>query len=81
MKTKHFVERLNQRGISNELLFMVEKYGEFYDKDKIRLGKKEIDSVLKELEDTKKNLIKARDKGGIEIVHSDEVFITCYPIY
>jgi len=81
IKTKHFEKRVNQRGISNDLLAIAEQYGEIYGKDKIRLGKKEIDEIIKEMDRLRKKFLNARDKGGIEIVHEDEVLVTCYKIH
>ena len=41
-------------------------------------GKKQIDAAIKKLDQERKNLIKARDQGGVIAVEADGVLITAY---
>ena len=56
---------------------MAQKYG-LPKGDKLILGKKEIDVAIKSLDLERKNLIKARDQGGVVAVEADGVLITAY---
>ena len=46
--------------------------------DKLVLGTKQIDSAIKDLDQEKKHLLKARDQGGVVAVEADGVLITAY---
>ncbi len=76
-KTKHFLSRIQQRGILQSTIEVAQKYG-FPKGDKLILGKKEIDGAIKSLDQERKNLIKARDQGGVIAVEADGVLITAY---
>ncbi len=76
-KTKHFNSRIQQRGILESTIEAAQKYG-LPDGDKIILGKKQIDFAIKNLDKERKNLIKARDQGGVVAVEADGVLVTAY---
>ena len=76
-KTNHFIARIQQRGILQSTIEMAQTYG-LPKGDKFILGKKQIDSAIKKLDEERKNLIKARDQGGIVAVEADGVLITAY---
>ena len=76
-KTKHFNSRMQQRGILTSTLQMAQKYG-WPKGDKLVLGKKQIQSALKSLDQERKQLIKAMDQGGIVAVEADGYLITTY---
>lgn len=76
-KTKHFLSRIQQRGILQSTIEVAQKYG-LPKGDKLILGKKEIDDAIKSLDHERKNLIKARDQGGVIAVEADGVLITAY---
>lgn len=83
LQTKHFEKRTQGRGITKIMLEMVFKFGTEIGIDKIILSKKTIKGILekKRLDlDTRANLIKILDKGGLCIVADCEHFITAYPI-
>ena len=76
-KTNHFLSRIQQRGILQSTIEVAQKYG-LPKGDKLILGKKEIDVAIKSLDLERKNLIKARDQGGVVAVEADGVLITAY---
>ena len=76
-KTNHFLSRMQQRGILQSTIEVAQKYG-LPKGDKLILGKKEIDVAIKSLDLERKNLIKARDQGGVVAVEADGVLITAY---
>ena len=77
LKTRHFASRIQQRGILQSTIEVAQRYGSPRG-DKLVLGKKQIDAALKQLDDERKNLIKARDQGGVIAVEADGVLITAY---
>ena len=76
-KTNHFLSRIQQRGILQSTIEVAQKYG-LPKGDKLILGKKEIDGAIKSLDLERKNLIKARDQGGVVAVEAEGVLITAY---
>ena len=76
-KTKHFRTRLQQRGILTSSIEVAQRHGSPKG-DKYILGKKQIDSAIKILDQERKELLKARDQGGIIAVEADGVLITAY---
>tara|TARA_Y100000589_G_C26867499_1_gene512560 strand:- start:231 stop:530 length:300 start_codon:yes stop_codon:yes gene_type:complete len=76
-KTNHFISRIQQRGILQSTIDMAQRYG-LPKGDKFILGKKQIDSAIKKLDEERKNLIKARDQGGVVAVEAEGVLITAY---
>tara|TARA_Y100000589_G_scaffold272668_1_gene265828 strand:+ start:197 stop:466 length:270 start_codon:yes stop_codon:yes gene_type:complete len=76
-KTKHFISRIQQRGILQSTIEVAQRYG-FPKGDKIILGKKQIDAAIKTLDQERRDLLKARDQGGVIAVEADGVLITAY---
>lgn len=76
-KTKHFTSRIQQRGILQSTIEVAQRYG-FPKGDKIILGKKQIDAAIKTLDQERRDLLKARDQGGVIAVEADGVLITAY---
>lgn len=77
LTTKHFRERMSQRGVTKRMVDLVLEYGRSQG-DKIILNKKAAQSVLDEIDRIKKDLLKIKDKGGLTVVCSDESLITTY---
>ena len=75
--TKHFISRIQQRGILQSTIEVAQRYG-FPKGDKIILGKKQIDAAIKTLDQERRDLLKARDQGGVIAVEADGVLITAY---
>tara|TARA_Y100001978_G_C23269595_1_gene235211 strand:+ start:172 stop:444 length:273 start_codon:yes stop_codon:yes gene_type:complete len=76
-KTKHFITRIQQRGILQSTIELAQRYG-LAKGDKLVLGKKQIDAAIKILDQERKDLMKARDQGGVIAVEADGVLITAY---
>ena len=73
---------MNQRGIDQQLVELVNQYGKLSyrgDVQKFTLSRKGVDATVRELDVIRSRLLKARDKGGVVVVESDEgVQITTY---
>lgn len=77
IKTKHIIDRMNQRGINSKMIELVLEYG-VVKKDKIILDKKNLSKVLKEIDYFRKDLLKVMDKKGLVVVADNEYLITTY---
>lgn len=77
--TRHAFQRMNQRGITGEMIDIVLHYGEVsQDKAKSTLGKKAAEKVLAHLQQEIKVVKKVLDKGGVVVVVQDDTVITTY---
>ena len=76
-QTRHFISRIQQRGILQSSIEVAQRYG-FPKGDKFILGKKQIDIAIKTLDKERKALLKARDQGGVIAVEANGVLITAY---
>lgn len=76
-KTRHIQARMTQRGIRQELIDIALRYGDPV-QDKVVLGKKGLQQLLDELQEVRKDLLKAMDKGGIVVVTKGGQLITTY---
>ena len=76
-QTRHFISRIQQRGILQSSIEVAQRYG-FPKGDKFILGKKQIDIAIKTLDKERKALLKARDQGGVMAVEANGVLITAY---
>ena len=76
-QTRHFISRIQQRGILQSSIEVAQRYG-FPKGDKFILGKKQIDIAIKTLDKERKALLKARDQGGVVAVEANGVLITAY---
>ena len=76
--TKHVHQRMNQRGITGQMLELAITYGD-YDGDKLLLNRKMISLFLREIESLKAKLLKVMDKGGVVLgIGDDGQGITTY---
>ena len=78
--THHAIKRIRQRGISDEMVYLVLEFGE-YVKDKVILNSKKLNQLIKRTNevDLKSKLLKILDKGGLVVVLSeDDILITAY---
>ena len=77
--TKHGMDRMNQRGITREMIELTLEYGQ-YKKDKIILKARDIKRLIKKVSgEIKAKLMKLLDKGGLVVVLSDDcAVITVY---
>ena len=76
-QTRHFISRIQQRGILQSSIEVAQRYG-FPKGDKFILGKKQIDIAINTLDQERKALLKARDQGGVVAVEANGVLITAY---
>jgi hypothetical protein len=75
--TKHMQARMSQRGITGELVGLVRQYGHD-DQDRLVLDRKNLRSLLSELRDLERVVLKALDKGGLVVVETDGALVTTY---
>ena len=76
-KTKHYGERVQQRGIRESTVRLAQEHG-VPQGDKLVLGRKQIQSVLEALDRERKELIRAMDKGGVIVVECGGALVTAY---
>lgn len=72
-KTRHFQQRMSQRGISQDMVDLVLSYGET-DGDKVILSRK----ASARLMEAARTLAKILDKGGLVVVASGDAQLTTY---
>ncbi len=77
--TKHGIQRMNQRGITKEMIELTVEYGKCFN-DKIILKSRDIKKLLTKVsKEVKAKLMKILDKGGLVVVMSDDwAVITVY---
>ncbi len=77
--TKHATLRMNQRGITKEMIELTIEYGQ-YQKDKIILKSRDIKKLIRKVsQEIKSKLMKLLDKGGLVVVMGDDcAVITVY---
>jgi len=75
--TKHAIMRMNQRGITRNMIELTLNYGKSI-KDKIALTRKEINKLIKKYPQLKQDFIKLLDKGGLILVVKNNYIITLY---
>jgi len=77
--TKHGIQRMNQRGITKEMIELTVEYGKYIN-DKIILKSRDIKKLLTKVsKEVKAKLMKILDKGGLVVVMSDDwAVITVY---
>lgn len=76
-KTRHMRARMSQRGIRQELVTLTQRFGEPV-QDKVVLNRKGIQTLLGELRDIERVVMRALDKGGVVVVESGGSLITTY---
>jgi len=77
--TQHMDHRMNQRGITADLVSLALKYGE-WSGDRCRLGARSLKMMIENLEREKAMMLKALDKGGLVVVEAGGQEITTYPL-
>lgn len=75
--TLHMDVRMNQRGITAELVDLALEYGE-WEGDKCRLDQRGLRRLLAEIDKTRSAALRALDKGGLVVVESGAQLITTY---
>lgn len=75
--TKHALARMNQRGITKDMVELALDYGKFV-KDKVVLSRKEIKKLIKKYPVLKSKLLKLFDSKGLVVVFENDYIITVY---
>ena len=75
--SRHALARMNQRGITKNMIELALDYGKFV-KDKVILGRKEIKKIIKKYPDLKSKLLKLFDSKGLVVVFDNDYIITVY---
>jgi len=75
--TKHFERRMAQRGITRDLADLALEIGDV-NGDRYILGRREVDAELQRLDELRRLLVKARDKGGVVVVAQGDSLVTTY---
>ncbi len=77
--TKHGLQRMNQRGITKEMIELTIEFGQYH-KDKVTLKSRDIKKLISKVSrEVKAKLMKLLDKGGLVVVLSDDcAVITVY---
>ena len=78
-KTRHIHQRMNQRGVTQQMLEIVKQFG-IDSGDKVILNRKGIDIAISALNAICKDMQKMRSKGGVVLVEEDGVEITTYAL-
>lgn len=76
-RTRHMTSRMNQRGITQDLVDLALEYGECQ-QDKYVLTRKGLEQMLAALRQTERTVIRALDKGGVVVVEDGGQLITTY---
>jgi hypothetical protein len=75
--TRHMNARMNQRGITRQLVDLALTHGE-WDRDECRLDSKHLRILISELDALRASALKALDKGGIAVVETGGKLVTTY---
>lgn len=78
-KTRHIHQRMNQRGIQQQMLDIVKMFG-VEDGDKTILNRKGIDAALGELQKLSGQMQKMKSRGGLVLVEDGDAEITTYAL-
>lgn len=75
--SRHIDQRMNQRGITKEMVELTLEYGEI-ENDRWVLNRKRLETMIESLEKQLRTARKLRDKGGIVVVAEDNTLVTTY---
>lgn len=75
--TRHFVQRMSQRGVSRDMVELVRDFG-VPEGDKLVLGQRDAGKAIEVLMRQLRVLKRIQDKGGLVVVESGESLITTY---
>lgn len=74
----HVQQRMNQRGITRDIIDLVLRYGKAQHDCKVTLKRKEAQAILATMQREMKVLKKILDKGGVVVVEDNNTLITTY---
>lgn len=76
-RTRHFQQRISQRGINLELVEFARQFGE-PNQDRIVLDRRGLGRLLEAMRDFERKAKKVIDKGGLVVVEDGDALITTY---
>jgi len=77
MQTHHFEHRMNQRGMTRDLIDLALEYGEI-EQDRHVLDRKRLQRLLDQHRRIERTILRAMDKGGVVVVEDNGSLITTY---
>lgn len=77
--TLHLDQRMNQRGITRDLLDFTLAHGK-WEGDRCILDKNALRGLLNQCDEMRRLAVRAMDKGGMVVVEAGGQEITAYPI-
>ncbi|MEW6525964.1 MAG: hypothetical protein AB1444_04760 [Spirochaetota bacterium] len=75
--TQHCVKQMNNRGITNTMVELVQVFG-YQVGDRVIMDKKQIHELLVEINELRHQLLKMYEKGGVVVVEKDGHLITTF---
>lgn len=78
--TKHFMARMTQRGVTEDLVSLALQFGEPLDDGRVVIGTRALDQVMVELQALKRAAQKARERGGLVVVEEGGTLVTVYQV-
>ncbi len=76
-RTHHMVTRMNQRGMTQDLIDLALEYGECQ-QDRYVLTRKGLQQLVEKLRRLERTALRALDKGGVVVVEEAGQLITTY---
>ena len=73
----HLDQRMNQRGITRELVELALTHGG-WDGDRCILDRRTIDQLIERCDAVRRVALRARDKGGVVVVEAGGAVLTTY---
>jgi hypothetical protein len=75
--TKHMNARMNQRGITRQLVDLALAHGD-WNHDECRLDPKRLRMLISDLDALRASALRALDKGGVAVVETGGKLVTTY---
>lgn len=76
--SRHVTQRMGQRGVTGDMIDLVQQYGKPQHDCKVVLQRKDAEQLLAKMKREMKVLKKILDKGGVAIVEDNNTLITTY---
>lgn len=77
--TQHCVKQMHNRGITNNMVELVQLFG-YQVGDRLIMDKKQIQELLDEINELRHQLLKMYEKGGVAVVEKNGALITAFAI-
>jgi hypothetical protein len=76
-RTRHMMDRMNHRGITQDLVDLTLQHGRSQ-QDKYVLDRKVLQHLLTEVRERERTILRALDKGGVVVVECENHLVTTY---